>query len=541
MPRIIVLDDLSPEGLALLESAGNIEYEVRTGLKGAALREALMQFDGAICRSGVKITADVLEGNRRLKAIARAGVGTDNIDTEAATRQGIVVMNTPGGNTISTAEHTIALMLALARKIVPAFESLKQGKWDRKSFIGTQLAGKTLGIIGLGRVGQAVAQRAKAFEMRILAYDPFVSPQRAAELGVVSCSSIKELLPQVDFLTVHTPLTDETRNLIGPNEIKMMKKGVKLINCARGGIYNEEALVEGLRSGHIGGVALDVYTTEPCTSSPLFEMPNVVCTPHLGASTEEAQANVAVEAVQLVIDFFTTGAIRQSVNMAPLDPKTLQSLRGFLNLAYRLGLLLAQVDRCPPNQCIIKYRGEVAKKDTRLLSAAFAAGLLSCYVEDVNLVNAPVFLRERGIQLSEERTTEPGEFSSLITAEVQSEAKTSVAAGILFGADQPRLVQKGACRVEAVLEGILMFFEHRDIPGVIGRVGTIFGRHQVNIAQMSVGRSTKKPGGWAIGILALDSAPPAEAMAELLTLDTISRAWIVKLPPADQMPSWLGG
>jgi len=541
MPRIIVLDDLSPDGLALLKSAGNIEYEVRTGLKGPQLREALMQFDGAICRSGVKITADVLEGNRRLKAIARAGVGTDNIDTEAATRQGIVVMNTPGGNTISTAELTIALMLALARKIAPAFESLKQGRWDRKSFIGTQLAGKTLGIIGLGRVGQAVAQRAKAFEMRMLGYDPFLSPQRAAELGITTCSSIKDLLPQVDFLTVHTPLTDETRNLIGPAEVQMMKKGVCLINCARGGIYNEESLLEGLRSGHIGGVALDVYSTEPCTDSPLFQMPNVVCTPHLGASTEEAQANVALEAVQLLVDFFTTGTIRQSVNMAPLDAKTLQSLRGYLNLAFRLGLLLAQVDHCPPQRCTIRYKGDVAKKDTRLLSAAFAAGLLSCYVQDVNLVNASAFLRERGVELIEERSTEPGEFSSLITAEVESEAKSSLASGTLFGADQPRLVQKGACRVEAALDGILMIFEHRDMPGVIGRVGTIFGRHQVNIAQMSVGRGAKKPGGWAIGILALDSAPPAEAMAELLTLETVSRAWIVKLPPADQMPSWLGG
>ncbi|HOM19222.1 MAG TPA: NAD(P)-dependent oxidoreductase, partial [Thermoguttaceae bacterium] len=366
-------------------------------------------------------------------------------------------------------------------------------------------AGKTLGVIGLGRVGQAVVQRAKAFEMRILAYDPFVSAQRAAELGITTCSSIKELLPQVDFLTVHTPLTDETRNLIGPAEIQMMKKGVRLINCARGGIYNEEALIEGLRSGHIGGVALDVYTTEPCTSSPLFEMPNVVCTPHLGASTEEAQANVALEAVQLLVDFFTTGTIRQSVNMSPLDAKTLQSLRGYLNLAYRLGMLLAQVDHCPPERCTLRYRGEAAKKDTRLLSAAFAAGLLNCYVEDVNLVNAPVFLRERGIELIEERTTEPGEFSSLITAEVQSEAKTSVAAGTLFGVDQPRLVQKGTCRVEAALDGILLIFEHRDMPGVIGRVGTIFGRHQVNIAQMSVGRGAKKPGGLAIGILALDS------------------------------------
>ncbi len=541
MPRIIVLDNLSEDGLALLDSAGDIDYEVRTGLKGDALRQALMDFDGAICRSGVKITAEALQGNSRLKAIARAGVGTDNIDKQAATRQGIVVMNTPGGNTVSTAEQTIALMLGLARQTAPAFQSLKEGRWDRKAFMGTQLAGKTLGIVGLGRIGQSVAERAKAFEMRILGYDPFVSSQRAADLGIKTCPSVRDMLPDVDFLTVHTPLTDETRHLIGHDEIKMLKKGARLINCARGGIYDEEALVEGLQSGHLGGVALDVYATEPCTDSPLFQMPNVLCTPHLGASTEEAQSSVAIEAVELLIDHFTTGAIRQSVNMSPLDPKTLQSLRGYLNVAYRLGMLLAQVDHCPPSSCTVRYKGEVAKKETRLLSAAFAAGLLSGHVESVNLVNSEVFLRERGIEFVEQRTTEIGDFSSLITAEVTSDEKKSVAAGTLFGNNMPRLVQKADCRLEAYLDGILMIFEHRDSPGVIGRVGAIFGKHQVNIAQMSVGRGTDKPGGWAIGVLALDSQPPAEAMAELLTLDTVSRAWIVKLPPAGEMPSWLGG
>jgi D-3-phosphoglycerate dehydrogenase len=542
MPRIIVLDDLSDDGLALLDSAGNIEYDVRTGLKGDDLHKALAEYDGAICRSGVKITAAALEGNHRLKAIARAGVGTDNIDKEAATRLGIVVMNTPGGNTISTAEHAIALMLGLSRNIAAAHQSLAEGRWDRKSFMGAQLAGKTLGIVGLGRIGQAVAKRAIALEMRVLGYDPFLSAPRAHELGITMCASAREMLPDVDYLTVHTPLTDETRDLIGRDEIQTMKKGVRLINCARGGIYNEEALVAGLQSGQLGGVALDVYGKEPCTDSPLFKMPNVLCTPHLGASTEEAQASVAVEAAELLIDYFTTGAVKQSVNMPPVDPKTLEGLRGYLNVAWRLGLLLAQVDRSPPTVCKLRYKGEVAKKDTRLLSAAFAAGLLSHAMPgDVNLVNAEVLLRDRGIELVEQRSTDVGDFSSLVTAEVVSETRTAVAAGTLFGNNMPRLVQKAECRLETYLDGILLIFDHCDMPGVIGRVGNVFGKHRVNIAQMSVGRATNKPGGRAIGVLALDTQPPAEAIKEILGIDGVQRAWIVRLPPAGEMPTWLGG
>ncbi len=541
MPRIIVLDELSAEGLKLLESAGGIEVEVRTGLKGQALRDALLQADGAICRSGVKITADVLEGNRRLKAIARAGVGVDNIDTSAATRQGIVVMNTPGGNTISTAEQTIALMLGLARNTAPAFQSLKEGRWDRKHYMGTQLAGKTLGIVGLGRIGQAVAVRALAMEMKVLGYDPFLSAQRAKELGISIVETPREMLPLVDFLTVHTPLNESTKNLIGPEEVKTLKKGARLINCARGGIYNEAALVEGLKSGHLGGVALDVYASEPCTDSPLFAMPNVLCTPHLGASTEEAQSNVAVEAAELLVDYFTTGAIRQAVNMSPLDPKTLESMRGWLNLTYRLGLLLAQVDRAPPTACKLRYRGEVSKKDTRLLSAAFAAGLLERAMESpVNIVNAEVLLRARGIEVVEERSSDVTDFSSMITAEVVSENRTAIASGTLFGNHMPRLVQKANCRLESYLDGTLMMFVHRDVPGVIGQVGNIFGKHRVNIAQMSVGRETDKPGGEAIGVLALDAQPPAEALAEVLAMPTVTKAWIVNLPPAGHSPDWLG-
>ena len=542
MSKIVVLDPLSQDGLDLLESAGSIEYEVHTGLAGQELRDTLLQFDGVICRSGVKITAEALEGNHRLRAIARAGVGTDNIDLEAATRHGIVVMNTPGGNTLSTAEHAIALMLALSRNIHPAYQSLLEGRWDRKKYMGAQLAGKTLGIVGLGRIGRAVAERARGLEMRILGLDPFLPASRAKELGIEPCQSTDEMLPLVDYLSVHTPLNDETRNLIGHEQVRLIKKGARLINCARGGIFNEEALVEGLNNGQLAGVALDVYPKEPCTSSPLFGMPGVLCTPHLGASTEEAQTNVAVEAAELLIDFFTTGAIKQSVNMSPLDPKTLADLRGYMNVAWRLGLLLAQMDHHPPTRCRLSYQGGVAKKDTRLLSSAFAAGLLEHAMDTgANIVNAEVILRERGIEVQEQRSPDPGEFSSLITAEVVTEQKTSVAAGTIFGSSMPRLVQKGDCLVESRLDGVLMVFSHRDQPGVIGKVGTVFGKHRLNIAQMSVGRSTDTPGAQAIGILALDSQPPAEALAEVLALGEINGAWVVKLPPAGEAPSWMGG
>ena len=542
MPRVIVLDNLSQDGLDLLEAAGNIEHQVRTGLKGEELRKALAEFDGAICRSGVKITAEALRGNRRLRAIARAGVGTDNIDKQAATRQGIVVMNTPGGNTISTAEHTLALMLALSRNVAPAYQSLIEGRWDRKKFMGTQLAGKTLGIVGLGRVGQAVATRALAMDMRLLGYDPFLSVGRAKELGIETCASVRDMLPHVDYLTVHTPLSDETRNLIDAEEIRMIKPGARLINCARGGIFNTQALAEGLSSGQLAGVALDVYESEPCTDSPLFGMPGVLCTPHLGASTEEAQSHVAVEAAELLIDFFTTGAIKQSVNISPLDPKTLEDLRGYLNVAYRLGLLLAQADHSPATQCRLRYDGEVAKKDTRLLSAAFAAGLLENAMEaEVNIINAELLLQDRGIELLEQRSSDVGEFSSLITAEVLSETGRSGCSGTLFGNNMPRLVRMGGFGLESCLDGILMFFVHRDVPGVIGKIGTAFGKHRVNIAQMSVGRGGSQPGGEQVGVLALDNHPTAEALAEVLALELVKRAWIANLPPADELPAWMGG
>lgn len=539
--KIVVLDPLAQEGLDLLAAAPGIEYEVRTGLKGDELRKTLAEFDGAILRSGVKITAESLEGNRRLKAIVRAGVGTDNIDRTAATRLGIVVMNTPTGNTLSTAEHTIAMMMALSRNIAPAYQSLIEGRWDRGKYMGTQLADKTLGVVGLGRIGQAVAKIARALQMRLIGYDPFLAPDRAAELGIALVPAVRDMLPKVDYLTVHTPLTNETRDLIGEAELDVLKPGVRLVNCARGGIYNEAALVKGLQSGRIAGVALDVYAEEPCKASPLFGMPGVVCTPHLGASTEEAQTQVAVEGAQLLVDFFTTGAIRHAVNMAAVDPKTLAGLKGFLNLAHRLGLLMAQWAKTGVQSCSLRYRGEVAAKETSLLTAAFAAGLLEEACEDVNIVNAEVLLKERGIELKSERTTDVGAFSSSISAQVSVDGRTYSAAGTLFGNAMPRLIRLGEHRLETYLDGTLLVFEHRDVPGIIGAIGTIFGRHNVNIAQMSVGRATDKPGGEAVGALNLDSEPPAEALDEVRAHPAIKTVTIIKLPAAGVMPDWLGG
>ncbi|MFM8735536.1 MAG: phosphoglycerate dehydrogenase [Pirellulales bacterium] len=541
MPSIIVLDTLSPDGLSLLDAAREqgIRYEVQTGLSGAALRDALANHDGAICRSGVKITADSLAGNQRLKAIVRAGVGTDNIDKDAATRQGIVVMNTPAGNTVSTAEHAFALLLAVSRNIAPADASLRGHKWDRGKFMGVQLAGKTLGIVGMGRIGQAVAERARAFEMRVLGFDPFLSPDRATELGVELVDSVREMLPRLDYLTVHTPLTDETRHLIGMKELDLLKPGVRLVNCARGGIYDEAALVEGLKRGVIGGVALDVFEKEPCTDSPLFGMPGVVVTPHLGASTEEAQSQVAVEGVGLLVDFLTTGAVRHAVNSSAIDPAALEGVRGFLDLAWRLGLLLAQFDAGQPRSCSIAYRGEIAARNTRLVTAAFAAGLLEGAIEDVNIVNAEMLLRERGIDLLEQSRTDPGAFSSVVAVDLVAADQVHRAAGTLFGHSMPRMVQLEGHRLEAYLDGILLVFTHQDVPGIIGRVGNAFGQSGINIAQMTVGRST--PGGDAIGVLNLDQEPSPEAVAAVAACPGVRSARVVKLPPAGQLPSWLAG
>ncbi|MDR2644011.1 MAG: phosphoglycerate dehydrogenase [Planctomycetaceae bacterium] len=541
MTRIVILDPISDDGKKILNATSGFEVEEHIGLKGEALRSCLLTFDGAIARSGVKITADALAGNTRLKAIARAGVGVDNIDTAAATRAGIVVMNTPGGNTVSTAEHTFAMMLALTRNIAPAYQSLIEGRWDRKNFTGNQLEGKTLGIVGMGRIGQVVACYAKAFGMKVLAVDPFFTPLRAEEIGVTLVNDFREMLPQVDFLTVHTPLNEQTRGMFGEAELAIVKTGVKLINCARGGIYDLNTLVKGIESGKIGGVALDVYEEEPCTQHPLFGKSNVVCTPHLGASTEEAQTNVALEAVELLVDYFKNGTIRQAVNFGTLDAKTLLGLRGFLNLSFRLGVLAAQLDLGVIRACKMKYKGEVARRDTALISTSFAAGLISTSMDcEVNIVSASSILKDRGIELIEEKTTESGEFSSLITAEVVGESSMFSFAGTLFGSTMPRLVMVNNYRLDSVLDGNLILIDHFDRPGVIGSIGAVFGKFDINISSMTVGRIKQSPGGEAIAILSLDSEPTPESIKEVNSLSSITKTYTAKLPTLDFFPAWMG-
>ncbi|TWT48891.1 phosphoglycerate dehydrogenase [Botrimarina hoheduenensis] len=539
MPSVLVLDPLSDEGLALLEAAEGVTYEVRTGLSGDALKKSLNEFDGAICRSGVKITPESLEGNTRLKAIVRAGVGTDNIDKKAATRAGIVVMNTPAGNTVSTAEQTIALLLAMSRNVAPAYQSLIEGRWDRKKFMGTQVSGKTLGIVGLGRIGMAVATRAKALEMNLIGYDPFMSAEHADKFGIELVENVADMLPRLDYLTVHTPLTDETRGLIGPEQVAALKPGARLVNCARGGIYDEAALVEGLKSGKLGGVALDVFPEEPCTENPLFGMDGVVCTPHLGASTEEAQNQVAVEAVELLTAYLMTGAIRCAVNVAALDPKTLAALKGYIDVAHRLGRLCEGLLPSGIESCRLTYRGELADKETKILASAFAAGLLERAMgEEVNLINAESLLTERGIQLVTESCSTQGAFRASMSVEVAGGGKSHTLIGTLLGQDMPRLVSIDGYRLEAFLDGTMLVFTHKDVPGIIGAIGIALGEGGVNIAQMAVGRD--KPGGDAIGVLNVDGDISDSALSAVRAHKAISSATVVQLPAAGTLPHWLG-
>lgn len=542
MHRVIVLDTLAEEGLALLRQAPGVEFDVKTGLKGEALRETLRGYDAAICRSGVKLDAASLEGNRRLRVIVRAGVGTDNIDRVAATRLGIIVMNTPAGNTVSTAEHTFALILGLARNIAAADHSLRQGKWNRNEYLGAQLADKTLGIVGLGRIGREVARRAQAFDMRVIGFDPFLSPDRARELNIEPVETVDEMLPRIDFLTVHTPLTPETTALIGAAQIQLMKPSARLVNCARGGIYDEAAVAEALQSGRIAGAAFDVYAEEPCTKSPLFESRRTLCTPHLGASTEEAQTQVAIEGVGLILDYLQRGEIRHAVNMTSIDPQSLEAIRGFLDVAYRMGIFAAQWQDGVPRQIRLSYRGDQISKHATLLTSAFCAGfLVNAMDEPVNIVNATVLMQDRGIEYVTESHSEPGVFNASLRATMRSERGELTIAGTLLGSNMPRLIQLNGYRLEAFLDGTLLVFLHRDVPGIIGRVGTIFGDHHVNIAQMTVGRESMEAGGNAIGVLNVDSTPSESAVQAIADHPDIHTARVIQLPKAGVLPEWLQG
>jgi D-3-phosphoglycerate dehydrogenase / 2-oxoglutarate reductase len=539
MPRVLICDKLDPAGIELLQKAG-LEVDNRQKLTGEALALALRAADAAIVRSETRITAEVLESPGKLRAVARAGVGVDNIDVPAATRKGVLVMNTPGGNTVSAAEHTIALMMCLARHVPAADAGMKAGKWDRAKYLGAQVAGKTLGVVGLGRIGREVARRATGLDMKVIGYDPFLAPDRAAQLGIHAVSRLDDLLPLSDFLTVHVPMTEQTKGLIDERAIGLLPKSARILNVSRGGIVDELALVEALKAGRIAGAALDVFTQEPLPAdSPLAKAPNIVLTPHLGASTVEAQEAVALEAAQLLIDYLTRGVVQCAVNMAAFNRAELDDMRNFVDLARRLGLLQGQMAQGPIFRAELTYRGDLARKSTKLLTAAFAAGLLENHLaESVNLINAELLARERGIEIVESAHPHKGDFSNLLHTEVFSDKKSLVASGTLFGKEYLRLVQLGPYRMESYLDGVMLAFTHRDVPGLIGYIGTVFGKHNVNIASMNVGRQV--PGGEAIAVLNLDTSPSDEALKEIKNHEKIYNVNVVKLPPQGEMPVWFG-
>lgn len=546
--RVLITDKLSKAGLKVLEASPELEIVNLSGaepkLTPEQVRQELFNADAIIIRSETKLTAAILDGQTRVKVIARAGVGVDNVDLEAATRQGIIVMNTPAGNTTSTAELAFAMMIALARNIPQASSVMKAGGWDRSKFTGTQLAGKTLAVIGLGRIGLTLAKRALAFEMQVVGYDPLLSEDRAREFGITLYRDVDQIVDKCDFLSVHTPLTPETTGLLNAERLARMKKGARLINCARGGIIDEDALADAIESGHIGGAALDVFVEEPpAKDHRLRKLDKVITTPHLGASTAEAQEAVAVEAAEIITAFLVNNEVRHAINMVPISGAEMRDVKSFLDLGYRLGLLqkqmLAQRFKCAGiKEARITYRGEVAKRKTKLITSAFVAGLISAGVEEpANIINADVVARERGIQIVESTSDQAGDFASLMSTTLVTDNGQFEVSGTIFGNEFLRLVRLDGFQLEAYLDSHLLIFRHQDKPGLIGFIGSVLGKHGVNISNMALGRS--KFGGDAVAVLNLDSSPSDAARAEIESHPNVTGVDIVRLPAAGEALPWL--
>lgn len=541
--RVLITDSLSDAGLDILRSFPEIEV-----VEGSpdTVREDLQNADGIIIRSGTRLTAEVLEGQPRLKVAVRAGVGVDNIDLDAATREGIVVMNTPAGNTTSTAEHAFAMMASLARNIPQAAAKMADGGWDKKKFKGSQLAGKTLAVIGLGRIGMTVAKRGLAFEMNVIGYDPFLSEERAAEYGITLYRDVDELIDKCDFISIHTPLTEETRGLINSARIERMRPGVRIVNCARGGIVDENDIVEAAKSGKVAGVALDVFSQEPLPAdSPLRGVPNIVLTPHLGASTDEAQEAVAIEAAEIITAFLVNNEVRHAINMAPISGRELEESKAYLDLGYRLGLLQSQLlqqrfKSAGLKEASIDFRGEVADRKTKLITSAFVAGLMSSGVsEPANIINAEAIARERGIHITESSSRDAGDFASVVSATVRTDNGEFSVSGTIFGDKFLRLVKLDGFLLDAWLDGQLLIFRHQDKPGLIGFIGTECGTHEINISHMALGRDDV--GGEAVAVLNLDSKPTEELRAEVAGHEYVTGVDLVELPARGAALPWLDG
>jgi D-3-phosphoglycerate dehydrogenase len=525
--KILVSDNLSEKGVDILKEAG-FQVDVKTGMSPEELKACIGQYHGIVIRSATKLTSDVIDAAGNLRVIGRAGSGLDNVDKPAASKKGIVVMNTPGGNTITTAEHTVSLMVSLARNIPQATSSMKEGKWEKKKFKGVELYGKTLGVVGLGQIGAQVAKRAQGLEMNVLAYDPFLSDDKASEMGVEKLS-IQEIFRRADFITFHTPLTDETRNLVNKKSIKSMKDGVRLINCARGGIINEDDLYEALKSGKVAGAALDVFIKEPTTSDEkLLELDNLICSPHLGASTDEAQINVAVAVAEQIADYLKHGTIRNAVNFPSIPKEEVPKLSPYIRLAEGLGNFAAQVFGKGLTEVKIEYGGDAADLKHEPVTIAAIKGVLDPILQEtVNFVNAPFIAKERGIETKVTTSSEAGDYHSIVTLTLMDKEKTMSFSGTLYGRKDPRIVMVDNFPVEILPEGDILIVYNNDKPGVIGSIGTLLAEHGINIAWMHFGR--KSAGGLAISVVAVDTRLSDEILDKLRALPNILSARQVHL------------
>ena len=527
MKRVLVTDGLQAVGVDALRKH-ELEVDVTGSLDERALVARLADYEGLIVRSATKVTRAAIAAATKLEVIGRAGAGVDTIDVEAATERGIIVMNTPGGNTTAVAEHTMALLLALARRVSVADAALKAGRWEKNRLQGIELLGKTLGILGLGRIGSEVARRALGFRMQVLAYDPYLTREAAERLGVSSVE-LDELLVRSDFITIHTPLTGDTRHLIGEAELARMKPGVRLINCARGGIIDEVALVRALESGHVGGAGIDVFEKEPPPADhPLLRFEQVVLTPHLGAATDEAQSAVALAIADQVADVLVHGVVSNAVNLPSMDAKTLREQAPYVGLAAAMGRFLAQMTEGRMAEARLTYAGEVATRPTAALTLAFLRGVLGTILaEHVTDVNAMLIAKGRGLRVAETSTTESADYASLITAELRTDRGVSSVAGTLFHHKEPRFVAIDGFSLEAVPQGWMLVFANQDVPGVVGRIGTLCGHYGINIAGMQLGRERR--GGRAVSILNLDDPMPPAALAEIRAMPDIVVARLVNL------------
>lgn len=527
---VLVSDKLAKEGIDILEKTSGVSVTVKTGMSVDELKQELPKHDAVIIRSETKLTADVLACAPNLRAIARAGVGVDNIDISAASKNGTIVMNTPGGNTISTAELSVTMMLALCRHIHPACESLKQGAWDRKKYQGTEVNEKTIAVIGLGRIGCEVAKRCAAFNMRVIGYDPLMSVEKARSLGIDMKPTVLEAVTGVDFITVHTPLNDETRGIIGTEAFARAKKGVRVINCARGGIIDEAALFEALESGQCAGAALDVYLQEPPADRKIVEHPKVLCTPHLGASTEEAQITVAIDAAHQIVDALQHSEVRFAVNFPALSGKDSKALAPFGRLANRMGALAGQMSEGQIQSVKVVYAGEIANRDLRGVTMQLTMGLMKQFEESVNPVSAPILARERGITVDVTTTGDIQDYLSMIRVQLETTSGTRTISGTIFGKDAPRIVQIDGYYMEVFPEGRIILVTNNDKPGTIGDIGRVLGEAGINIALMTFGRKEAEFGGQAMAVLNLDIEQiPQTLIDTIAALPNITKVYAVNL------------